>query len=555
MKKSRLMLVLSSAALLLAACGNGGNETASSETTVESTATETTEEVAEGQDVDGRYTLDPETPAWQLDTKEEITELTWYVNADWWNDSWGEDTVTRQMEEDLNVRINFIKGDDTNLNTMFSSGDMADIVTIFDANSQVAQRAATWAYPLDELADQYDPYWHEVAAEDTVNWFQLDDGKTYGYPNYSNTAADYESGLIPSNTNFLIRQDVYEALGEPEFGTYEEFRASMQAISDEFPDLIPFGFNAFGDGTGSLGDVFQDFIGVPLEDEDGGFYNRNLDEEYLRWIETFNQVHQDGNINDDSFADDGTAFEEKVQTGQYATIMASGTAQMSGFLQDWMSFNPEGQYIGIDGPQSSLGNEPTLNQSGISGWMINFISQEAEDPAKAIQIFTYLQSEYGGILTNFGIEGETFQYDAEGAIELLPEVQEVKDNDSERYKTEYRLSEFIFFGHDKYQAYASESTQTPSLIQPREWGLGKLYPHFVLENISPDQGTPEARNLSAIDKQWPTNLVGMIRATSDDVFEQQLAEYQSFLDENGWEAIVQVRSEKMAENRERLGLE
>lgn len=561
MKKSKLMLMLGSAALLLAACGNGGNETASSESVEPTETTEVAETTAdadaetEGKDVDGRYTLDPETPAWQLDTKEDITELTWYVNADWWNDSWGEDTVTRQMEEDLNVRIKFIKGDDTNLNTMFSSGDMADIVTIFDANSQVAQRASTWAYPLAELADEYDPYWHEVAAEDTVNWFQLDDGNTYGYPNYSNTAADYESGLIPSNTNFLIRKDVYEALGEPEFGTYEEFRESMEAISEEFPDLIPFGFNALGEGTGSLSDVFQDFIGVPLADEDGNFYNRNLDEEYLRWLETFNLVFRDGNINDDSFADDGTAFEEKVQTGQYATIMAAGTAQMSGFLQDWMSFNPEGQYIGIDGPQSSLGNEPTLNQSGISGWMINFISKETESPEKAIQIFTYLQSEYGGILTNFGIEGETFQYDDEGAIELLPEIQEVKDSDSERYKTEYRLSEFIFFGHDKYQAYASESTQTPALIQPREWGLGKLYPHFILENINPDQGSAEARSLSAIDKQWPTNMVGMIRAQSDEQFDQQLAEYQKFLEDNNWEDIVKVRSEKMAENRERLGLE
>ena len=34
------------------------------------------------------------------------------------------------MEEDLNIKVKFIKGDDTNLNTMFSSNDMADIVTI-----------------------------------------------------------------------------------------------------------------------------------------------------------------------------------------------------------------------------------------------------------------------------------------------------------------------------------------------------------------------------------------------------------------------------------------
>lgn len=529
-------MTLASSFFLLAACGGGDNK-------------ESVE-----VDLDERYELDASTPAWKLDSKEEVTELTWYVNADWWNDEWGNDTVTRKMEEDLNVKINFIKGDDTNLNTMFSSNDMADIVTIFDSNSQVAQKADSWAFSLNELADKYDPYWYEVAAEDTFNWFQLADGNTYGYPNYSNTADDYDSGLIPANTNFLIRKDVYEAIGEPSFGTQEEFVAGMQKIKEEFPELIPFGFNAFGDGAGSLGDVFQDFIGVDLETEDGAYYNRNLDSEYIDWLRTFRQVHSDGNISDDSFSDDGTAFEERVKSGQYATIMAGGTAQMSGFLQNWMAGNPDGQYIAIDGPQHSEGNEPKLNQSGITGWMINYISETASDPAKAMQIFTYLQSEEGGILTTFGIEGETFEYDADGKIALLPEVQEIKDTDSDRFKKEYRLSEFIFFGHDKYQALASESTQTPALVQPRSWGVGKLYPHFILENINPETGTPESRNLSGIDTNWYTTLVSLIRSSSDEEFDKILEDHQAFLNQNGWEDIEAIRDEKMQENKEKLNL-
>ncbi len=538
-------VALLGATILLGACSSGddsGKESSKKEKSVDI-------------DISDRYELDASKPAWQLDTKEDVTELTWYVNADWWNDEWGNDIVTKQMEKDLSIKINFIKGDDTNLNTMFSSNDMADIVTIFDSNSQVAQKANSWAYALDDLAEKYDPYWNEVAAEDTMNWFQLDDGKTYGYPDYSNTAADYESGLIPANTNFLIRKDVYEAIGEPDFGDPEQFLQALKDIKEKYPDLIPFGFNAFGDGAGSLGDVFQDFLGVDLETTDGKFYNRNLDEEYLSWLKTLRQAHEDGNISDDSFSDDGTAFEEKVKSGQYATIMASGTAQMSGFMQGWLTENPDGQYIGIDGPQSSQGNEPKLNQSGITGWMINYISKTCKEPAKAMQIFTYLQSEYGGLLTTFGVEGETFQYDADGKIELLPEVQQMKDNESDRFKKEYRLSEFIFFGHDKYQAMASDSTQTPALIQPRQWGEGKLYPHFILENTDPDTGTQEARNLSAINTEWYTTLVSLIRSGSEDEFDQVLDEYKSFLDENGWDDIVKVRDEKMAENKEKLGIE
>ncbi|MGO1677863.1 MAG: sugar ABC transporter substrate-binding protein [Ruoffia tabacinasalis] len=530
-------ILLAGSAFLLAACGNNSSE----------------EIVADS--AEDRYELDATTPAWQLDTKEEVTELTWYVNADWWNDSWGEDIVTKKMEEDLNIKVNFIKGDDTNLNTMFSGEDVADIVTVFDSNSQVAKQASTWAYSLDELAEKYDPYWNEVAAEDTLNWFQLEDGNTYGYPNYSNTAADYESGMIPANTNFLIRKDVYEAMGEPDFGTPEEFIASMEQMSEEYPDLIPLGFNDLGEGTGSLGDVFQDFLGVDLVNEDGSFKNRNLDEEYLGWLRTLRQVHSDGNISDDSFSDDGTAFDEKVKSGQYGTIMISGIAQLSGALQTWLAANPGAEYIAIDGPQHSEGNDPKLNQSGITGWMINYISKTTEDPAKVMQVFTYLQSEYGGILTSFGVEGETFEYDEEGKIVLLPEIQEIKDNDSERYKTEYRLSEFIFFGHDKYQALGSDSMQTPALIQPREWGEGLLYPHFVLENIDAEPGTQEARNLSAINTNWNTTLVSLIRSSSDDEFDSILANYEAFLDENGWDGIVDIRNEKMNLNRKKLGLE
>ncbi|MFD2879504.1 hypothetical protein ACFTAO_31795 [Paenibacillus rhizoplanae] len=150
-----------------------------------------------------------------------------------------------------------------------------------------------------------------MAAADTLNWFQLKDGKTYGYPNYSNTQADYDSGNIPAKTAFVIRKDVYEALGSPDFGTPEAFQKTMNEIKSKFPDMIPFGFNAIGEGTGSLGDALQDFIGVPLETEDGKFYNRNLDEDYLTWLRTLNAVYRDGAISDDSFADDGTGFEEK----------------------------------------------------------------------------------------------------------------------------------------------------------------------------------------------------------------------------------------------------
>lgn len=503
--------------------------------------------------IEGRYTLDSETPAWKLDKKKEPTELTWYVNADWWNTDFGNDVVTKKIKEDLNINIKFIKGDDTKLNTFFAGGDMPDILTTFDNNSPVAQKAATWAIPLSELAEKYDPYFNKVAAGDTMKWFQLKDGKTYGYPNYSNTQADYDSGNIPAKTAFIIRKDVYEALGSPQMKTPEEFKSTLAKIKAQFPEMIPFGFNSIGSGTGSLGDTLQDFLGVPLEDGNGGFYDRNLDEDYLKWLKTLNEAYRDGSIIDDSFADDGTAFEEKVKSGKYATMLLDGTPQQGGNLQIFMSANPGKEYIAIDGPQSTVGHQPTLNQSGISGWMVSFITKKCKDPAKAIQIFTYLLSEDGQMLMNYGIEGETYKKLDGGNVELLPAVKEMQLKNADQFKKEYRLGEFMFFGHDRHKALSADAFPE-SIKQMQEWGKGKLKPHFILENTNPDQGTPEARSLSAINTQWSTTLVSMIRAKSEAEFNSTLEAYKSFLKDNNWDKIVEIRSEKMKQNKVKLGL-
>lgn len=534
MLKSALLLM--AAMLVAAGCSSGGGSTKAVEVSLE-----------------GRYTVDPETPAWQLDKKSETTDLTWYVNADWWNTDFGKDVVTKKIKEDLNINIKFITGDDTKLNTFFAGGDMPDLLTIFDSNSPVVQKAATWALPLNELAEKYDPYFNKVAAADTLNWFQLKDGKTYGYPNYSNTQADYDSGNIPAKTAFVIRKDVYEALGSPDFGTPEAFQKTMNEIKSKFPDMIPFGFNAIGEGTGSLGDALQDFIGVPLETEDGKFYNRNLDEDYLTWVRTLNAVYRDGAISDDSFADDGTGFEEKVKSGKYAAMLLDGTPQQGGNLQIFMSANPGKEYMAVDGPQSTVGHQPTLNQSGITGWMINYITKNCKDPAKAIQIFTYLLSEEGQKLMNYGVEGVTYKSNPDGTVELLPEVKDLQLNNADKFKKDYRMGEFMFFGHDRHKALSKDAFPE-SIKQMQEWGKGKLKPHFILENINPDQGTPEARGQTAINTNWNTTLVSMIRARDEAAFDSTLADHKAFLDKNNWSKIVEVRSEKMKANKEKLGI-
>ncbi|MBE0618272.1 MAG: sugar ABC transporter substrate-binding protein, partial [Proteobacteria bacterium] len=300
-------------------------------------------------------------------------------------------------------------------------------------------------------------------------------------------------------------------------------------------------------------DALQDYLGVPLQNADGSFYDRNLDADYLSWIGTLRQAHEAGYIPDDAFADDGTVFEEKIKTGRYATIFLNGLAQMGGAMQTWLTAHPDSEYIAVQGPASTVGNKPTLNQSGITGWMVNYISKKAKDPVKAMQVFTYLQSEYGQMLTTFGIEGETFTWTPDRKVLLLPDAAKMKSDDNERFKQEYRLQEFIFFGHDRYKALSDPSMLVKATVQPMEWGAKYLVPHFILERADPASGTVEARNLTAINAQWSTTLVSMIRGSQADE-QTTLQAYKDFLAANGWDAIVKVRTENMAQARKLFGI-
>ncbi|WP_174434987.1 sugar ABC transporter substrate-binding protein [Metabacillus indicus] len=503
-----------------------------------------------------RYEVDENTPAWKAD-KKESTELTWYVNADWFNKEYGNDTITKKLKEDLNLDIKFLTGDDTKLNTYFASGELPDIITIFGGNSPTAQKAATWALPLNELADKYDPYFYKVAEKQTLDWYQLKDGNTYGYPSFSNTEKHYEANMIPGMDAFVVRKDIYEAIGKPSMSTPEEFLAAMEKIKSQFPETVPFGFRGFsaaGD-TGSLSHFLQNHLGVPITTEDGKWYNRNLDEDYLSWISTFNKAYKEGYISDDNFSDDNVKFEEKVARGDYATMFISGAIQLGGALQKNIASNPEQKYIAIDGPKSTKGNEPTLSQTGISGWSVTYVTKNVKDPQKAIQLFTYLLSDEGQYLTTYGVEGETYDLNAEGKAVLKPEVVQLRDSNPDEFKKKYRLGEFWFFGHDTFALEKGQNEPVEATSQITDWAKGKLKPQFILENTDPDQGTGEARSLTNINSYWATTLANMLRSKNDKEFDKLKADYEKFLEANNFDSIVKIRNEKMKENAKKLGSE
>lgn len=531
-------ILLASALVTLSACGSSGSKD------------------SKGSDVklpslEDRYKPSEDKPAWQMDSKKN-KKLTWYINADWWNKKYGTDLVTKKIKEDLNLDITFVTGDDTKLNTMFASGKKPDIISVFDMTSQVAQTANKWAYSLDDLSKNYDPYWNKVASKDTLNWYKLSDGKTYGYPAYSNTEQDYKAGTIKPVEATIIREDIYNALGKPKMDTPESFVKVMKDIKAKYPQTTPFGFAPLLTANiSSLDATVQDLLGVPYY-KDGKIYDRNTDKDYLTWLKAFRQVHQDGGISDDSFTANEEKYKQAISGGKYACIAMGGAIGQGTPLQEWNVKNPKAKYIAVDGIKSTENRKPVLNQTGISGWMINYVTKDSKDPATAMQIFTYLQSKYGNMLANYGVEGKTYNMENGKAI-LTPETRNMQKTAPTKFASDLRLGEFVQFGHDKYKDISPDAYQE-SVKPIFEWGKNYLTPEFPTENTAPDTNTPEARNWATLNTKWLNTLVSAVRASSESKFDEVFDQYKTFRKSNGYENIVKVRDKKVQENLKKLGM-
>ncbi|MGN0971350.1 MAG: extracellular solute-binding protein, partial [Aristaeellaceae bacterium] len=208
-------------------------------------------------------------------------QLDWYVNYSWYNTRWGGNAVSEAITAKTGVEINFISPDGSEtvtLDALIAGNNLPDLVTLGFWEPQVDEMIqGGLVYPLNELADQYAPAFREVAREELLSWYTCEDGNVYCYPNSAYTPGDYASGTpIASNQTFLVRKDMYEALGCPDMTTQEGFANAVRAAAQRFPTvggkaLIPIGVHEFTKfGCDSLDKFLQNFLAIPFE-KDGQF--------------------------------------------------------------------------------------------------------------------------------------------------------------------------------------------------------------------------------------------------------------------------------------------
>lgn len=496
--------------------------------------------------------------------QDEIVTFDWYINYSWYNTGFGENLVSKKITEDTGVFINFITptgNEAERLDSLISSDSLPDIITLGWWEEQVdTMIEKDMVYALNELADKYDPYFWKVTDDAVVQWYTRNDGNIYCYPNSTYTPEDYETyDNIGSNQTFLVRKDIYEAIGSPDMTTPEGFKAAVEKATEMFPEvdgypLIPIGCHSFTNtGCNSFDLFLQNFLAIPYE-KDGVYYDRYTDAEYIRWLKTFRELGSEGYLKNDIFIDQRTQMEEKIARGQYFCMIYQRT-DMADQQKELYKKNPERIYIAVDGPKNSAGDDPMLPGAGINGWTVTFISKNCENPQKAIELFSYLISETGQELTYLGIEGETFDW-VNGSPVIKPEVKKILDTNRNQYNQLYGADGTYWMFQDNVMQlqWRWDNDGNGVMEQLEEWTMP--YTHYLGQyEISFDANTEAGNCDKKIKELWSQMLPELLLAPSEEEFDRIFAEFIEKRKELGFDIVMEESTRQMNESKARLGLE
>ena len=464
-------------------------------------------------------TQSSETIGWKKYAAEQNpVTLNWYINYSWFTMDWGKNMVSKQITKDTGVNINFVTpagNQEETINALVASDSLPDIVTLGWWEPQINDMIKNkMVYALNELADQYDPYFYEVTDPTVVNWYSDENGDIYGYPNSAYTPEAVEThSNIGSNQTFLVRKDIYEAIGSPDMTTQEGFEAAVKKAVEMFPEvdgkpLIPIGSHIFEEnGCNSFDNFLMNFLAVPYE-KDGKLYDRHTDPEYLSWLKFFRKLGEEGYLSSDIFVDQRTQMNEKVAEGRYFCMLYQRTdiADQESTLYEK---NPDSIYIAVDGPKNSKGDDYVLPTNAINGWTLTLISKNCKHPDRAIAFLDYMMSEEGQKMISLGVEGEMYDW-VDGKAVLKDEVKKLLTTDRKKYDEVYGADDAYWMLQNNVMQLDWMPEKQYPLNQMEKWTYP--YTRYLGEyEVTKQDDSEMSRINSRIDKLWGKTLPRLVK--------------------------------------------
>lgn len=415
--KKLVALLLSLALVLsLGACGGNGGSSTSSEASPSST-TEESGAAAESGDESQAETA--ETGEFQLPIVDEPTTLSYFVaddsNAAIMTTDWNDNEFYQEMERRTGVHLEFemVSSADyqTNFNLMIASGNLADMIYVgasYYAEGVDAAIDDGYFLDLTDLVDEYMPNYEKVRTSD-VQYELLsttDSGRLGAVYELRQSKQGPWLGL-------WIRQDWLDDLNLDTPVTFDDYHEVLTAFKNEKGATAPLILN-FSGSDGEFGTMSGglNVLNSWQLDETGKVNFGPYMDAWKEYVTIMHQWYTEGLIDPDFMAtDERTADMAKVVTGASGLFAALYTMPS---VYEAASEDPNMNLAPVNPPVMNEGDEGhiRLRDSYTSG--NTAISADSENWEVALRWLDYLYTEEGALLANYGVEGDTFEFDENG---------------------------------------------------------------------------------------------------------------------------------------------
>lgn len=415
--KKLVALLLSLALVLsLGACGGNGGSSTSSEASPSST-TEESGAAAESGDESQAETA--ETGEFQLPIVDEPTTLSYFVaddsNAAIMTTDWNDNEFYQEMERRTGVHLEFemVSSADyqTNFNLMIASGNLADMIYVgasYYAEGVDAAIDDGYFLDLTDLVDEYMPNYERIRTSD-VQYELLsttDSGRLGAVYELRQSKQGPWLGL-------WIRQDWLDDLNLDTPVTFDDYHEVLTAFKNEKGATAPLILN-FSGSDGEFGTMSGglNVLNSWQLDETGKVNFGPYMDAWKEYVTIMHQWYTEGLIDPDFMAtDERTADMAKVVTGASGVFAALYTMPS---VYEAASEDPNMNLAPVNPPVMNEGDEGhiRLRDSYTSG--NTAISADSENWEVALRWLDYLYTEEGALLANYGVEGDTFEFDENG---------------------------------------------------------------------------------------------------------------------------------------------
>ena len=421
-KACALLLVLS---MLAAGCSSGnGTSSLNTVNSENSSATTTDSPQNTGDDI-------PETPE-ELTlpiTTEDITLTMWAElgKAAGAVKTLNDNLAYQEMQERTGIKLEFqhppVGSEKEQFNLLVASRNLPDLIQYAWLNvpgGPGAYISDKVIIPLNEPMAKWAPNLTSYLQENDVvrKQMEMDDGTYYVFP------AVYGDRELAVSNGPTIRYDWFQKLGMEELPT----------TIDDWTELLRKVRTTDLNGNGA-GDIQGIFIQAKEELDTNPFligawgirqefYNDNgtvkfggIQPEYKEFLTVLNSWYKEGLLDPESLAGTAKIKDTKLTSDKlfaYIGGMGNGITRYTAMMQP---SNPDFKLMPVPYPVLNEGDTPkegqesyTYNSGGVA------ITTACEHVKEAVKFLDYAYSEEGHILTNWGVEGITYEKNDDGTL-------------------------------------------------------------------------------------------------------------------------------------------